>query len=257
MLQEIKEKFVEFLKLKTAPVGVSFLDTLENLPEKLRRPSAMGLKLTVCQAVSWSRFYNWRVLFTKEDLNCLPGGLVFNFMKSEKMKNEEALSKLMVEVGWVKEEVAENQKWTVLDKEIAGLLIEPLDKASRVPDVVVIYAESAQVARLAQGYGYISGKPIEVKLAGRVACAEYMILPCLENTPVITTPGAGDRIFSGVQDNELVFAAPHSLMKDILIGLQEAGSKIGTNRYPFPPYMLHEVKFPPIYEKLKENLGIK
>lgn len=257
MIEEIKEKLVNYLKLRTFPVGISFLSSLDNLPNKLRQPSSMGFKLTVCQAISWARFYSWRVLFTKEDLNCLPGGLVFNFMKSEKMKNEEALSKLMVEVGWVKEEVAENQKWTVWDKEIAGLLIEPLDRASRVPDVVVIYAEPAQVARLAQGYGYISGKPIEVKLSGRVACAEYVILPYLENTPVITTPGAGDRIFSGAQDNELVFSAPHSLMKDILIGLQEAGSKIGTNRYPFPPYMLHEVKFPSVYEKLKGSLGIK
>ncbi len=247
----------ELLKLRTTPVCVSFLGDADSVSGKFRVPSKRGLKLTICQAVSWARFYGWRVLLTKEDLNCLPAGLAFGLLRSEEFSAEEALSKLMESVGWVRAEVSSNQRWMVFDGELGGLLLEPLGKEEGNPHVVLVYCNPAQAARLVQAYSYVKGEPVVSYLTGRVACSEYAIRPYRDKRAVVVVPGAGDRIFSGTQDDELVFAFPYEELSLLKEGLKEAGAAIGTNRYPFPPYMLSQVAFPPLYERLKEELKVK
>ncbi len=244
--------FIDKLKLKTPPVGVSFLTEVEGLPEDLKRPSSRKIKITICQGMSWARFYKWRVLITAKDLICFPAGILFNLFKSNKIERKKALAELMVEVGWVDKSIKDDITFPILEADISGILLEPLDRATKDPDIVVVYADPAQVARLLQGHGFYISQAVEAKLTGRAACGEYMILPYVTRKSVISIPGAGDRIFSGTQDNELVFSFPFAIFEQLFEGIKRAGSKIKTN-YPFPSYMLYEAKFPPIYDELKKR----
>jgi len=256
-VKNLSERLMGFLRLKTQPVGVSYLPEGEALPPKARRPRDRKIQITLCQAMTWARIYGWSVAIEKEDNVCIPGGLALNLLKSTKSSNEEILSRLMVEVGWVSKEREKEQEWYILDREYKTILMEPLSKANREPELVVIYGDPSQIVKLVHGYSYTTGKSITTRTSGRVACSDYLAAPLLHGTPVIAIPGTGDRVFSGTQDTEMISSIPYSLLESTIEGMKEAGAQVGSNRYPFVPYMLHQVQFPPIYKELARETGIQ
>jgi uncharacterized protein (DUF169 family) len=255
-LREKGENLQNFLHLKSHPVGVSFLEEGGDIPLKVRRPRDRGLAVTICQAMTWARVYGWAVAVKREDNLCIPAGLAFRFLESSKMSNAQALSRYMVEAGW-SSSLENTQDWHILDIPCSTLLMEPLRKAQVEPQVVVIYGDPSQIVKLIHGYSYTSNKRIQSRISGRVACSDCLIAPLILNEPVISIPGTGDRVFSATQDTELTLSLPYPLLNDMLKGMREAGKKIGGNRYPFVPYMLHQVQFPSMYEELARELGIE
>ena len=255
-LRELGLKLTATLKLKSLPVGVSYLKEGNEPPSGARRPGDRGMRATLCQAMTWARIYGWTVAMGRRDNLCIPGGLAVNLLKSTRFSNSQVLSRFMVEVGWVSPEKAEEQEWHTLDLEYHTLLLEPLTKAQREPQLVVIYGDPSQIVKLIHGYSYSTGKGVIAKTSGRVACSDYLVAPLTSRTPIVTIPGTGDRVFSGTQDHEMVLAMPFHLLETTAHGLEKAGAQVGSNRYPFVPYMLHQVKFPPIYEKLAREMEV-
>ena len=258
-MEELREKgryLQDFLRLKSQPVGVSFLEGDREIPPRVKRPRDRGIAITICQAMTWARIYGWAVAVEREDNICIPAGLAFRFLESSRMSNAQALSRYMVEAGW-SSFPEEPENWSILEKPCRTILMEPLIKAQVEPQVVVIYGDPSQIVKLIHGYSYSSGKRIRTRITGRVACSDCLIAPHLLNEPVISIPGTGDRVLSATQDSELTFSLPCSMLDDVLKGMGEAGKKIGGNRYPFIPYMLHQVRFPPMYEELAGELGIE
>jgi uncharacterized protein (DUF169 family) len=256
-LREITERVSNLLKLKSQPVGVSYLREGGSLPQKVRIPRKRGKRITLCQGMIWARLYGWAVAIQREDNLCIPGGLALNLIRSPRLSNAQVLSLYMEKVGWVSPGIDQKDEWFIMDREYKTLLLEPTSRASRIPDLVVIYGDPSQIVKLVHGYSYSTGEGIASKISGRMACSEYLVAPYLLKTPVITIPGTGDRVFSGTQDGEMVLSMPFSLLEATVEGLEKAGASIGSNRYPFLPYMLHEVKFPPIYQELARELGIE
>lgn len=255
--KKLSEKLTHFLRLKSQPVGVSYLSDGETLPPKARKPRDRKVRITLCQAMTWARIYGWSVAVEKEDNICIPGGLALNLLTSPSASNEEILSRFMVEVGWVSREMEGEQEWHVMKREYKTILLEPLYKATREPELVVVYGDPSQIVKLVHGFSYTTGKSVRTQASGRVACSDYLVAPYLLRAPIITIPGTGDRVFSGTQDTEIVLSIPYSLLESTIEGLKEAGAQVGSNRYPFVPYMLHQVQFPPLYEELARKVGIQ
>jgi len=68
-----------------------------------------------------------------------------------------------------------------------------------------------------------------------------MIVPC-----------SSDRIFDQVQDDEVAFGFPFTLIDEILEGLEES-HKTGT-RYPVTKWLSYTVWFPPSYDEYRKTL---
>ena len=256
-MERMAERLMGFLKLKTQPVGVSYLPEGAPLPPRARRPRDRQMRITLCQAMTWARIYGWSVALERADNLCIPGGLAINLLKSTQASNGEVLSRFMVEVGWVSREAEKEQEWYILDRDYNTLLLEPLSKATSEPELVVIYGDPSQMVKLVHGYSYSTGKRVTLEISGRVACSEYLVAPLITNSPVLTIPGTGDRVFSGTQDTELTLSLPYPLLETLWEGMKEAGAKVGSNRYPFVPYMLHQAQFPPVYEELAKKMGVQ
>ncbi len=256
VLREMGRELQSFLRLKSRPVGVSLLEDGREPPPKTRRPRDRGLTLTVCQAMTWARTYGWSVAMEKEDNLCIPAGLAFGFLKSTRMSNAQALSRYMVEAGWCSS-LENPQDWLIMDRPCRCILIEPLERATMEPHVVIVYGDPSQILKLIHGYGYTTGKRVKIQTSGRMACCEYLIAPFILGEPVVSIPGTGDRVFPATQDTEITFSLPFSMLSKTLEGMKVAGKKIGGNRYPFIPYMLHQAQFPPMYEELARELGIE
>jgi hypothetical protein len=57
------------------------------------------------------------------------------------------------------------------------------------------------------------------------------------------------------QDDEMVFSLPAKRLKELVEGLQQAGSKVGA-RFPITFYQNYQPEFPKPYKVLGEELGI-
>jgi uncharacterized protein (DUF169 family) len=254
--QESAQFISNDLRLKTAPIAVRFLKDGESFPEKCRRPSkAFGKRITICQAVTMARLYLWEMGLGKEDLICVPAMIAFGFTRASKpMKT---LARLFCDVGFAKQEDGAQRETSDMcsleNDQGRGIVLTPLDKANFEGDTVCIYGNPAQVMRLIQAWSFGEGMRVRGNFGGKVECTEYLIAPFKTGSARIAIPGAGDRIFSMTQDDEMVFALPGSKVGDLVEGLKHAGKKIGA-RYPITFYQNFQPEFPKPYKVVADEL---
>jgi uncharacterized protein (DUF169 family) len=204
-----------------------------------------------------ARIYGWAVGLTQEDLICIPGMLVFGFTPATDPVME--LGQLFCEVGFHPElgpavkEVESIPRFQ--PQEVGAVYLCPLERLPLDPDVVVVYGNPAQLMRLIQAAAYSLGTRITGEFGGKVECSEYLIAPYRSGEFRVAIPGAGDRIFSMTQDDELVAAFPGSMLAGLLVGLEYAGKRIGA-RYPITVYQDFSPNFPAPYQERAKKWGI-
>ena len=248
----------EAMRLRTEPFGVVFLKEAAALPAKTRRPSQVfGKKVTICQAVTLARVYGWPVGVTREDLICIPGMLVFGFTPATDPIME--LGQLFCEVGFHQTLGPALQEVEALPRfepqEVEAIYLCPLERLALDPEVVVVYGNPAQLMRLIQAITFSMGKRVTGEFGGKVECSQYLIGPYRSGEALVVIPGAGDRIFSMTQDDELVVSMPARFLEGALIGLRDAARKIGA-RYPITVYQNFTPEFPPAYQERAKKWGI-
>jgi uncharacterized protein (DUF169 family) len=247
----------EAMRLRTEPFGVSFFKDPASLPDKTRQPSKVfGKKVTICQGVTMARVYGWPVGLTQADLLCVPGMLVFGFTPAADPIME--LGQLFCEVGFHQDLGPALKEVEALPRfepqEIGAIYLCPLERLALDPDVVVVYGNPAQLMRLIQAATFL-GERVSGEFGGKVECSEYLIAPYRTGEIRVAIPGMGDRIFSMTQDDEMAMAFPGKFLDGLLVGLKEAGKKIGA-RYPITFYQNFSPSFPPAYEERAKKWGI-
>ncbi len=256
--QEAARELKTTLRLKTEPLGVAFLQEAAALPEKTRRPSqVLGKKITICQGVTMARVYGWPVGLTPEDLICVPAMLAFGLAPEPDPGQE--IASLMCEVGFHREMDTARKEVEALARfgpqEIEALYLAPLERLALEPDVVVVYGNPAQLMRLIHGATFGLGERAVGDFGGKIECSSYLIAPFKTGQVRVIIPGMGDRIFSMTQDDELVVSFPARLLPGILLGVAEAGKKIGA-RYPITFYQNFQPEFPQPYQDRAKKWGI-
>jgi uncharacterized protein (DUF169 family) len=249
----------EALRLKTEPFGAAFLKEAGQLPDKTRRPTQVfGKRVTICQGVTMARVYGWAVGLTAEDLICVPGMLAFGFAPVSDPVTE--LSQLFCDVGFHADlgpainEIATMPR--LEPKEVEAVYLCPLERLALDPQVVVVYGNPAQIMRLAQAASFSRGQRVSGDFGGKVECSSYLIGPYRTGEVRITIPGAGDRIFSMTQDDEMVISFPAQSLEELLFGLKEAGRKVGA-RYPITFYQNFSPQFPQQHRDRLKKWGIE
>ena len=257
-LKSAAEYIYDELRLKTLPLAAAFYDHLPEWPEKTRRPSkSLNKRITVCQAVTLTRIYRWTVGLTSEDIVCVPALLAFGHAPAENPKK--LLSKFFAKVGWSKDEeraaIDVNRMSFMSKGQAKAILLSPLRKGLFVPDTIAIYGNPAQIMRLVHAWTYMTGESISSEFSGKVECSEYLAAPYLTDEAKVVIPGNGDRLMSGTQDDELVFALPGKKLQLLTEGLDKAGRALGA-RYPVPFYQNFQPDFPPQFMELAEEAGL-
>jgi uncharacterized protein (DUF169 family) len=246
------------LRLRTQPIAVRFLKSDAEFPAKVLRPSvALGKRLTICQAVTMARLYEWTMGVTREDLICVPAMIAFGLTGASDQRT--VLGKVFCKAGFAKDQDAaqnETASMSFLEKgKFQAIALSPLSRGLYEPHTVAIYGNPAQVMRMAQAWAYLKGGRVSGNFGGKVECSEYLIAPYATAAPRVAIPGGGDRIFSMTQDDEVVFALPGNCLPELVEGLKNAGKKIGA-RYPVTFYQNFQPEFPKLYKEVGDELGL-
>jgi len=247
------------LRLKTLPIGVSFLKLKAAIPAQARRPAVfLKKRVTICQVMTMARNYGWQMAVTEKDLVCPLAALAFGFSSS--LSPVEEMAEAFLTSGYKRgagKSLKESAQMCFLEKEaLEALLIGPLQKFDSSPDVVVLYGNPAQVSRLVQAATFDMEERIQGLFGGKVECPEYLIRPMVTGKPRVVLPGPGDRIFSMTGDDEMIFAFPYAFLDKLTEGLRESGKRVGA-RYPITFYQNFQPEFPKHYQELAKKLGLE
>ncbi len=257
-MKALSEGIYEELRLRTLPVAVSFQDKESQWPEKTRRPSqTLQKKITLCQAMTLARTYRWTVGLTAEDIVCVPALIAFGH--AENKDAHQLLSSFFARVGWSKDEetaAGEVSCMSFMQRgQAQAIILAPLAKGVIEPDTVVFYGNPAQIMRLVHAWTYMTGKQVQSGFSGKIECREYLAAPHLNDEANVVIPGNGDRIMSGTQDDEMVFALPGDKLQILGAGLEKAGRTVGA-KYPVPFYQNFQPEFPDLFKELAEEAGL-
>ena len=108
---------------------------------------------------------------------------------------------------------------------LAPLVYRPFD-----PDIVLIYANPAQMMLLINSLQFEDYEVMEFYCVGESSCADAILRCYLREKPSLSIPCYGERRYGHAQDDELVMALPADRMEKALRGM-EALYKRGV-RYP-------------------------
>jgi len=216
----------------TQPVGVNLMGDaalVEGLKIKVR-----GKRLTICQQIAYSRMYSWSTWTDAQTSHCALGAASTGLIVPPQRVLDGS-----VNAGVYQETreaaVAMQKAMPRVAPGVAGVLTYPLARSFQgvTPDLVVIYANTAQAMRFVQAFLYHKGGEFVMRSSGDAGvCARGVAQVKLTGEPTIEIPCMGDRRFALAQDYEMIVGIPFAWLERTAQGL-EATHKAGI-RYPIP-----------------------
>jgi dephospho-CoA kinase len=216
-------------RLKSFPVAFKLLEDREALSEIpfVRR---MAHKSTLCQMINLVRNFDWTVGADLDDfMSAMCPSIIGLTDIPEYMKDGTFRS-----IVWTKSR-ADGKKYENSIPRLpvgkyqavamAPLVYNPFD-----PDIVLIYANPAQMMLLINSLQFEDYEVMQFHCVGESSCSDAIARCYLNGKPSLTIPCYGERRYGHAQDDELVIALPADAMDKLLTGL-EAMYKRGI-RYP-------------------------
>ncbi|MBM3118471.1 MAG: hypothetical protein FJ006_02800 [Chloroflexi bacterium] len=233
----------------TFPIAVKVVKSINDFPEKTRRPlKDMGFKTNICVGLTLTRKYGWTVGMTAEDNICPIAAYTYGWSESEP-ETKSALIEFMKVMNYAanddaaKTTMEAGTQFKLNKGQYAGVVFSPLERTKVEPDLVMIFCNAAQAMRLVHGATQETGISVHSFFSGRGGtCTEGVLQTFKTKEPKVVLPGNGDRVWAMVQDEELAFTIPVSLLDSVITGL-EATHERGI-RYPIPVDIRHEPLFP-------------
>lgn len=232
LLHSYSEKLEKQLRLQTYPIAVKLLETETQIVQKAIRPKRdLGHRLMHCQMFAISRKSHLTVAMLKEDMYCYEP--VVSFGVGEQPGIDYFLEGRTRYPGIARTAEAGRDWACALPRfesgKYAGIMAAPLDTTGFEPDLILIYGNSLQLSQLVAVALYDTGRDIVSRMSAAAACV-YATVPAIQNGEcTVTLPCAGDRMFGGTQDDELIFSLPISRTEALfssLDALEKAGFRL-------------------------------
>jgi dephospho-CoA kinase len=217
------------MRLKSFPVAFKLLEDKAALSEIpfIRR---LQNKSTLCQLINLVRNFDWTVGADLDDfmsemcasvigLTDLPDyvkdgtfrSIVWTKSRADGKRYENGIPRLPV------------GKYEAVA--MAPLVYNPFD-----PDIVLIYANPAQMMLLINSLQFEDYEVMQFYCVGETSCSDAIARCYLDRKPALSIPCYGERRYGHAQDDELVMAVPAEMM-DKALGGMEALYRRGI-RYP-------------------------
>lgn len=252
-LQKVNEALNFYIRPQTFPVAVKMCQSNEELPDKFRIPKRdLGTAIAICQGIALARRYGWTIAIGKDDESCPHGLFVLGFVPGRGYLDGSCGEAAGLGPKNRLARIAQGLSRLEYGK-YSYLLATPIHTANFEPDLILVYGNPAQVARLVQGAVAMEGGVLTTPAGGVIACSSLIARTMLTDECQFILAGAGDRYFALTQDHELAFAMPLGKVESTIQGL-ERGHKSGFHRYPTPSSLRLDGVLPPVYYRWAELL---
>ena len=237
-IQKSGEELYHKLHLPTYPVGITYIKKEEDIPENATRPSSIGQKWSLCQAVTYARRHGWHVAMTADDNFCVPASAFHKWVDV----SDEDLVESQVRQGWHKDRNAERNRINFVNKLFAGpngekmlrkmqdyigFVCSPLHQAIMEPDTILVFGDGTHINHMIQALCFDYTMPIMSTFEGfGETCMKGGMVPFITGRPQVVIPGMGDRAFAGITPEEIAVGLPASLLSMLVEHLFKTGGDL-------------------------------
>lgn len=209
----------QLMRLKSFPVAFKMLEKKEDLDgiPFLRRP---GGKATLCQLVTQVRSFDWTVGADADDFVSAVCPSIIGLSDTPDVFKDGTFRSIV----WVKtREDAQKYEASIprlpLNRYeavvMAPLVYNPFD-----PDIILIYANPAQMMLLINSLQFENYEVMEFFCVGESSCSDAIARCYLSGKPSLTIPCYGERRYGHAQDEDMVMALPAGMLTKALEGME-------------------------------------
>ncbi len=227
--EKIVRRMEQLLRLKSFPVAFKMLEKKDDLNQIpfLRRTNH---KITLCQLVSLVRNYDWTVGADLEDFMSPVCPSILGMSDTPELFKDGTYRS----IKWVKTK-KEGKKYEESIPRLPlgkykAVAMAPLVYKPFEPDIVLIYANPAQMMLLINSLQFEDYEVMEFFSVGESSCSDLIVRCYQTGKPSLTIPCYGERRYGHAQDEDMAMAIPGNMMEKALRGM-EALYRRGV-RYP-------------------------
>ncbi len=226
---EKTEDFKTLLRLRTEPIAFRRLEKVEDL-DQIANVIRVKRGFTFCQVPFMARVLGQTVGITKED----PIGDRCTRIHGLRPATEKSMQReaAMLSNTWFgsPEEALKQQRETPRVPVGEAIVVAPLGKEKFEPEVILIYANPAQVMMILCGLQKQRYERFHFFFIGEGACADSLAQCYASGKPSLAIPCYGERAMGQVADDEIVIALPPGEIERAVSGMKKL-AKIGF-KYP-------------------------
>ncbi len=217
------------MRLKSFPVAFKLLEKKEDLAgiPYLRR---LNHKITLCQLLSTVRNFDWTVGADLDDFVYTMCPSIIGLAEVPELMKDGTFRSIV----WTKTredgKKYENSIPRLPTGKYQAVALAPLVYNPFDPDIVLIYANPAQMMLLINALQFEEYEVMQFYCVGESSCSDVIARCYRSGKPSLSIPCYGERRYGHAQDDELAMAIPTGMMDKVLRGL-EALYKKGI-RYP-------------------------
>ena len=207
------------LRLKSFPVAFKLFEDRQAISEIpfIRR---VNHKLTMCQMINLVRNFDWTVGAELDDFMSVVCPSIIGLTDIPDYMKDGTFRSIV----WTKSR-ADAQKYEAEIPRLptgkyeavamAPLVYNPFD-----PDIVLIYANPAQMMLLINSLQFEDYEVMQFYCVGESSCSDAIARCYLQRKPALSIPCYGERRYGHAQDDELVMAIPAEMVDKALKGME-------------------------------------
>jgi uncharacterized protein (DUF169 family) len=116
----------------------------------------------------------------------------------------------------------------------AGMVLGPLKTAKFVPDLTMIYSNTAQLRHLLLSLRYSNGTQVTSTIDPIGSCVHSVVAPLLKDECQVTVPDPGDYERAGAQEDEMILTVPTRRLRELMDGIYHfEKSNMGFRRFNY------------------------
>ena len=217
--EKLTRRMELLMRLKSFPVAFKMLEKKKEL-DKIPFMRRVEKKTTLCQLITLVRNFDWTVGAVPEDFISPMCPSIIGLTDTPEMYKDGTFRSIV----WVKtrkdgKKYEESIQRLPLGKHEA-VVMAPLVYKPFEPDIVLIYANPAQMMLLINSLQFENYEVMEFFCVGESSCSDAISRCYLTGKPSLTIPCYGERRYGHAQDEDMVMAIPAAKMEKALFGME-------------------------------------
>ncbi len=247
------------LRLKSFPVAFKLFED-ETEIDKIPYIRRMSHKSTLCQLINLARNFDWTVGANLNDFGDVICPSIIGLTDTPKFMKDGTFRSIVWAKSRADGKKYENSICRIPTGKYKAVAMTPLVYNPFDPDIVLIYANPAQMILLINSLQFENYEILKFFCVGESSCSDAIARCYLTKKPSLTIPCYGERRYGHAQDDEIVMAVPAEMVDKSVRGMESLYRR--GIRYPIS-YAGAEAdiaaNFPRAYEfksmavKLREN----
>ncbi len=247
----------EMLVLRYEPIAVTMIENDADVPETAIRPMRdFGKHMALCQAFTSTRRNNKSFYLDKKAQWCWNPLVGLGLVDASEGTDSFELISRVIGIPDPDEARAFFAKFPRLPLgKYEGILVEPLSTCSTKPDVVLIYANNAQLRSMVWGIKSMTGKLLSTELDAIDSCVYAIVPPMQTGDYRVTLPDPGELERAMAEDDEIILSVPGDRLSELITGLHVHYDR-GMGYTQLERELPLDFKRPPFYNELYEMWGL-